>query len=49
MEPLDFDIALMTIGDIYILGDTVFGPKRGQRSVGNQKMRVAHRSKEKDL
>ena len=46
--PLDLNIALMTVGDIYIPGNTIRSLKCGQKSFWGQKIRVIHRSKEND-
>ena len=45
--PLDFDIALMIVGDIYILENIVRSPKCDQRSLWGQKMRITYCSKKK--
>ena len=42
MTPLDFNIALVTIGDINILGDAVCSPKGSQRGFRGEKMKIAH-------
>ena len=47
MAPLDFDITLMIVGDIYILGNIIRDPKCGQKSLWGQKMRITHCSKKK--
>ena len=40
--PLDVNIALVTIGDINILGDAIRNPKGSQRGFKGEKMRIAH-------
>ena len=42
MAPLDFNIALVTIGNINILGDAIRSPKGSQKGFKGEKIRIAH-------